>query len=72
MQHTPCRNGAKRSSTLSLAAILRITKQKRRTSFAALLCHQAGGELEQIQFLLGHVSVQTTEQYLGYSAFAMQ
>jgi site-specific recombinase XerD len=31
----------------------------------ARLCHQAGGELEQIQFLLGHVSVQTTEQYLG-------
>jgi site-specific recombinase XerD len=26
----------------------------------ARLCHQAGGELEQIQFLLGHVSVQTT------------
>jgi hypothetical protein len=23
------------------------------------------GELEQIQFLLGHVSVQTTEYYLG-------
>jgi len=29
------------------------------------LCHGAGGELEQIQFLLGHVSVQTTEKYLG-------
>jgi integrase len=31
----------------------------------ARLCHIAGGELEQIQFPLVHVSVQTTEQYLG-------
>jgi integrase len=31
----------------------------------ARLCRDAGGELEQIQFLSGHVSVQTTERYLG-------
>jgi site-specific recombinase XerD len=31
----------------------------------AKLCRAAGGELEQIQMLLGHASVQTTEKYLG-------
>ena len=31
----------------------------------ARLCHLAGGELDQIQFLLVHVSRQTTERYLG-------
>ena len=31
----------------------------------AKLCHTNGGELEQIQFLLGHASVLTTERYLG-------
>jgi len=31
----------------------------------ARLCLLAGGELDQIQFLLGDVSIQTTERYLG-------
>lgn len=49
---------AQRAGILNLAP-----HDLRRT--CARLCHLAGGELEQIQFLLGHVSVQTTELYLG-------
>jgi integrase len=32
---------------------------------SARLCHSAGGALEQVHFLLGHASVQTTEKYPG-------
>ena len=49
---------AKRSGIKGLAP-----HDLRRT--CARLCHVAGGELDQIQFLLGHASVQTTERYLG-------
>ncbi len=48
----------------SKLGILKLAPHDLRRS-CARLCHSAGGELEQIQFLLGHVSVQTTEKYLG-------
>jgi integrase len=31
----------------------------------AKLCRRNGGDLEQVKFLLGHSSIQTTEHYLG-------
>ena len=47
------------------ASIKNLAPHDLRRSTCARLCHLAGGELEQIQFLLGHASVDTTERYLG-------
>jgi len=48
----------------SRAGIEKLAPQDLRRT-CARLCRLAGGELDQIQFLLGHVSIQTTERYLG-------
>ena len=59
--------GAMGSARMDCAARVGINKlaphDLRRT--CARLCHAASDELEQIQFLLGHASVQTTERYIG-------
>jgi len=52
-----------RSSTSRVGVPALAPHDLRRT--CARLCRNAGGELDQIQPLLGHVSIQTTEQYLG-------
>jgi integrase len=53
----------RRYSSLVLPGMKLAPHDLRRT--CAKLCRQEGGELEQIQMLLGHSSVQTTERYLG-------
>ena len=47
-----------------VAGVPGIAPQDLRRS-CAKMCRAAGGELEQIQLLLGRASVQTTERYLG-------
>ena len=62
---------------MTVKAVWHIVKESARNSWSGEVgtaryatdlcsaCHVSGGELEQIQFLLGHVSVQKTERYLG-------
>jgi integrase len=71
------KGGSIRGETLSDWAIWSVVEQSakqigierfgahdlRRT--CAKLCRKGGGDLEQIKFLLGHSSIQTTERYLG-------
>jgi site-specific recombinase XerD len=72
-----CRTGATWGTEMTEKVVWHVVKQYARElgilklaphdlrRSCARMCHNAGGELEQIQFLLGHVSVQTTEKYLG-------
>ena len=70
------RGGAVTSRAICAQTVLDIVVQQGRTigisvrphdlrRTCATLCRRQGGDLEQIQLLLGHSSVQVTESYLG-------
>jgi len=68
LRHVPAGIESARGSAAwrhSFAHVLRLCRIRHERGTGAKLCHDRGDELEQIQFLLGHASVQTTERYLG-------
>jgi len=64
LSHESTRSGARVKEFAERTAVSKLAQHDLRRS-GARLCRAAGGELEQIQFLLGHISVQTTERCLG-------
>ena len=61
-----CRSGCRNARSWT-AGSPEPEAQRTRWRTCARLCHLTGGELDQTQFLLGHVSIQTTERHLGCS-----
>jgi site-specific recombinase XerD len=61
-----CRAGKTWGTGVTERVVWHVVKNcAKRAGIDKRLCRDAEGELGQIQFLLGHVSVQTTEKYLG-------
>jgi integrase len=64
-RHNKLGESMSRQAILDLVAAYSQVKPHDLRRTCAKLCRRAGGELEQIQLLLGHASIATTERYLG-------